>query len=610
MTDIDGRKEPMNILAVDLSTGDSVWNTLDRETQASFLGGRGLGAHYLFKHLPPGLDPLSPENILTIWTSPIMGTGSLSMVKTCGVTKSPATGTILMSLMGGYFGPEMRYAGADGLIFRGAAEKPVVLLIQEGEAELIPAGHLWGKTTRETEHILEQELGLRKMQVASIGPAGENMVTFGCLMHGGDAMGRGGIGAVMGSKNLKAIVVSGRDRPDVHDPERFKEVIKRLAHTYRESTPLKLFGATGTTRHVDGLNARVIYPTRNFQSSRFESFQQINAESLYKGFVSKRVTCHTCTVRCRRESILEDGPYGEVQTEGPEYETLWGFGGNCGNHSLEAVIAANDLCLEYGLDTISTGMVISFAMECYEKGLITAEDTDGLALTFGNPDAMVAAIHKIGRREGIGELLAQGTRRAAEHIGQGAEEYAMQVKGLELAGYDPRGAKGMGLGYATSPRGACHERGYLLGEVVGGDPEVDRYGYEGKGALVKTTQDTVAVKDALGFCVLSSAGTSLGDLAEMFSTATGIELGQEELLRAGERICNLERLFNLREGFTREDDTLPKRLLEEAIEGTDGNPHTVDLDRMLDDYYAARGWDQEGVPLPETLARLGLDREI
>ena len=312
-------------------------------------------------------------------------------------------------------------------------------------------------------------------------------------------------------------------------------------------------------------------------------------------------------MRCRREANLgQDSRFGSVQTEGPEYETLWGFGGNCGNADLEGIIAANDLCLEYGLDTISTGMVISFAMECFEKGLISLDDTEGIDLTFGNTEGMVAMIHRIAHKEGIGELLAKGTKRAAEQIGHGAEDFAMQVKGLELAGYDPRGAKGMGLGYATSPRGACHERGYLLVEVVGDDPVVSRYEYEGKGTLVKTTQDAVAVKDALGFCVLSSAGTSLQDLADLFSAATGIQYGEEELLLAGERICNLERLFNLREGLTCEDDSLPRRILKEAIKGKDDKFHTVDLERLLNDYYAARGWDTHGVPCQETLERFDL----
>ncbi len=596
----------MKVLNVDLSQLELTWQEISDEELSAYLGGRGLGVRYLYDHLVPGVDPLGPENILTFWTSPLVGTGAISMVKICGVTKSPATGTILMSLMGGYFGPELRFAGADGLILRGVATEPVYLLIQDGQAELKPAGHLWGKTTRQTESALKDELKLKKMHVASIGPAGENLVSFASIMHGGDAMGRGGIGAVMGSKKLKAIVASGRRRPKIQNPNRYKQTVKRIADGYKESLAIEMFGEWGTTRHVDGLNAKGIYPTRNFQSGNFEHYQEINAESLYDTYVTKRVTCHACSVRCRREAVIDHGRYGSVHTEGPEYETLWGFGGNCGNNSLDAIIAANDLCLEYGLDTISTSMVISFAMECFERGLISIDHTDGVELRFGNHETMVEMIQKIAQRDGFGDLLAQGTQQAARQIGGGAENYAIHVKGLELAGYEPRTAKGMGLGYATSPRGGCHERGYTLEEILGTDRKFDRYKYEDKGAYVKTKQDEIAVKDALGFCVLSSAGTLFTDLAELFSTSTGIDMDERSLRRAGERICNLERLFNLREGFTRRDDTLPKRLLKEAIMGKDGHLHTVDIERLLDDYYAARGWDGEGIPLPETLERLGL----
>lgn len=596
----------MKALILDLTRKEISWANINQNSIGSYLGGRGLGVRYLYDELAPGTDPLGPENILSMWTSPIMGLGTLSMVKLCGVTRSPATGTILMSLMGGYFGPELRFAGVDGLVIKGVAQDPVYLLIQDGKAELRSAEHLWGKTTKETHHLLEKELNLKKMQIACIGPAGENKVAYASIMHGGDAMGRGGIGAVMGSKRLKAIVASGRRRLGSEDPQRFRSILKKIAGVYHESQPIKLFGVTGTTHHVNGLNSRDMYPTRNFQSCRFEDYKLVNAESLYENHVTKRLTCFTCTVRCRRVAEVKEGPYADVITEGPEYETLWSFGGNCGNKSLDAIIAANELCLEYGLDTISTGATISFAMECFTRGLLSLEDTGGLELNFGNHEAMLEMIHKIGRREGLGDVLAQGTRRAAKVIGGNAIDYAMQVKGLELAGYEPRGAKGMGLGYATSPRGGCHERGYLLGEVVGLGPGENQYAYEGKGALVKTTQDAVAVKDALGFCVLSSAGTSIEDLAELFSAVTGIERTADDLLQAGERICNLERLFNLREGFTRAQDALPRRFLKEAVKDSKGELHTIDIERLLDDYYLARGWDTDGKPLPETLKRLGI----
>ncbi len=596
----------MKALSIDLTSGTVTELPISPESTQYYLGGRGLGIRYLYDHLPENTDPLSPENILGLWTSPLMGTGAVSMVKLCGVTRSPQTGTILMSLMGGYFGPELRFAGVDGLIFHGRAEKPVYLLVKEGVAELLPAEHLWGLSTRETADRITQDLDLKRIQIASIGPAGENLVAFASIMHQGNAMGRGGIGSVMGSKNLKAIAASGKQRPPLAQPDRYQAAVKRITQSYRESEALALFGTTGTTQHVDGLNLKHMYPTRNFQDGKFEEYQQVNADTLYKKHVQKRISCQGCSVRCRRESANTEGPYAGTITDGPEYETLWGFGGLCGNDSLNAVIKANDLCLEYGMDTISAAGVISFGMECFERGLISTEDTEGIELRFGNPDAIIEMLPLIARKEGFGRILAQGTRRAAELIGGNAEEYAMQVKGLELAGYDPRNAKGMALGYATSPRGACHERGYLTAETVGFPPGVDRLAYEGKGELVKEAQDTVAVKDSLSFCVLSSAGTSLDDMAELFSAAVGIEVTSQDLLEAGERINNLERLFNIREGFSRVDDTLPRRFLREPILDNQGNPQTVDIELLLDLYYQARGWDPQGHPLPETLERLGL----
>ena len=541
----------LRALVVDLKTQELEWTTISDDRVGRYLGGRGLGARYLYDHLAPGIDPLGPENVLTLWTSPILGAGPISMVKICAVSKSPVTGTILMSLMGGSFGPELRYAGADALIFKGVSDTPVYLLVKDGEAELRPAEHLWGQTTRETQRRLKAELQLTKLHVASIGPAGENRVAFASIMHGGDAFGRGGIGAVMGSKNLKAVAASGRERPRIVEAERFKGLVKRMGQAYKESVPIQMFGETGTTEHVVSLNLRRMYPTRNFREGHFEDYEAVSADALYENYVEKRVTCHGCSVRCRRAAKIDSGPYAGVQTEGPEYETLWGFGGNCGNSSLEAVIAANDACLEFGMDTISASTAVSFAMECYEQGVITSVDTGGLELKFGNHQAMVEILRRIAFREGLGDVRAEGPRRAAETIGKGAEAFAMHVKGLELAGYDPRGAKGMALGYATSPRGACHERGYLVREVLGAPPALDQYAYEGKGALVKAAQDEVAAKDSLGFCVLSSAGTSIEELAELFSAATGAKRSREDLLTAGERICNLERLFNLREGFTR-----------------------------------------------------------
>ena len=595
----------MKILEVDLTNQRFSWKKVRDEIVSDYLGGRGLGVRYLYEALPPGVDPLSPENILSLWTSPLMSAGALSMVKLCGVTKSPLTNTILMSLMGGNFGPYLRFAGADGVIFKGRSETPVYLLLNEGVPELKPAQHLWGRTTRETEEIMREELDLKRLQIASIGPAGENGVLFASIMHGGDAMGRGGIGTVMGSKNLKAIAVSGRSKPEIRDKDRFQLILKKVIGNYKESDALKEFGEIGTTRHVNGLNPKGIYPVKNFQAGEFPNYHMVNADVLNNQYVQKRFACFSCSIRCRRNAEVTSGPYAHVLTEGPEYETIWSFGGNCENKNIESIIAANDLCLEYGMDTISAGGVVGFAMECFEKGLISLTDTDGIDLRFGNHQAIVALVHKIAHREGLGDTLSKGTKRAAEVIGKGASDFAMQVKGLELAAYEPRRAKGMGLGYATSPRGGCHERCYLLSEVFG----IEQFSYEGKGALVQRTQDSVAIKDALCFCAFASAGASTQDLAEMFSAATGWEKTEQSLMDIGERICNLERLFNLREGFTRADDSLPKRFLKEPLPGPDGKPEVVDIDLLLDKYYRVRGWNPEGVPSEATLSRLELETE-
>ena len=596
----------MKILEVDLTNQSFSWKKVRDEMVSDYLGGRGLGARYLYEALPVGVDPLSPDNILSMWTSPLMSAGTLSMVKLCGVTKSPLTNTILMSLMGGNFGPYLRFAGADGLIFKGRSETPVYLLLSDGVPELKPAQHLWGKTTRETEEAIRGELDLKRLQIASIGPAGENGVLFASIMHGGDAMGRGGIGTVMGSKNLKAMAVSGRSKPEIQDRDRFQVVLKKVVGNYKESDALKEFGEIGSTRHVNGLNPKGIYPVKNFQAGEFPDYRLVNADVLNNQYMQKRFACFSCSIRCRRYTEVKAGSYAPVQTEGPEYETIWTFGGNCENKNIESIIAANDLCLEYGMDTISTGGAIGFAMECFEKGLINLKDTDGIDLHFGNHEAIVAMVHKIARREGLGDILSKGTKQAADLIGGNAADFAMQVKGLELAAYEPRRAKGMGLGYATSPRGGCHERGYLLSEIFG----IEQYSYEGKGAMVQRTQDTVAIKDALCFCAFASAGASVQDLAELFSAVTGWEKTEQSLMEIGERICNLERLFNLREGFTRSDDTLPKRFLKEPLPGPNGEPEVVDIDLLLDKYYQARGWTLDGVPLEPTLSRLGLDDRI
>jgi aldehyde:ferredoxin oxidoreductase len=355
----------MKALLVDLSKSTFKWARIQEESIGYYLGGRGLGARYLYDNLAPHTDAYSPDNILSFWNSPLIGTHAMSVVKLCGVTKSPTTGTILMSLMGGFAGAEMRAAGADALIITGKAQKPVYLLIKNGKASLHDASHLWGKFTSETDQILKKELKLKKVRILTIGPAGENRNACASILDGGNAMGRGGIGAVMGSKNLKAIAVSGERHPEIHDQERFTRYVKEITKRYLESQQIQLYGTMGTPSHVDGVNLARYFPTRNYQTNFFENFEKVNGSTLYERFVKNRATCFGCVVRCRRVCEINEGRYKGVRTEGPEYESLWALSGNCGNDSLEAVIAANSLCAEYGMDTISTGSAISFAMECH-----------------------------------------------------------------------------------------------------------------------------------------------------------------------------------------------------------------------------------------------------
>lgn len=575
-----------------------------------FLGGRGLGAKILFDELAPHVDALSAENKLLFLTGPLLGTGAPWCVKYTVVTKSPLSETILMSLAGGFFGPNLRFAGYDGLIIEGRSDGPIYLWIDNGKVEFRSATHLGGMTTDECQNVIRKELNQQSIEMACIGPAGEKSVRFACIISGWRAAGRGGAGAVMGAKNLKAIAVKGSRKVPISDLETFNKIQKAIRKKVPTIKRLKQFGKYGTPNNLVLVNERGLFPTRNFQQGRFEGIDRVNALEQQKR-VTNAVTCHMCPVACGNLTRAAQGPYEGISTEGPEYETFWAFGAQCGNSSIDAIVAADRLCDQLGLDTISTGSTIAFAMECAEKGLLKAQELDGLDLKFGNHSAMVEMIRKIGSRQGIGDLLAEGVRRAAEQIGKEAERFAMHVKGLELAAYDPRGAKGMGIEYATSPRGGCHERGLISRETFGAPPLIDPLAVEGKGKVVRETQDETAVLDSLGVCVFPphNDGMEMAEIAELLSCVTGKPWTAESLMEAGERIWNLERLFNIRDGFSRKDDTLPPRLLDEPMPDGPAKGQVVELDLLLDDYYRTRQWDANGIPTLNLLARLGLLKE-
>ncbi len=598
------------LLRVNLTDHKIQKEEISRSLILEFLGGRGLGAKILFDELKPSTEPLSPENKVLILAGPLVGTQAPWCVKYAAVTRSPLSGTILMSLAGGFFGANLRFAGCDGLVIEGRAEKHSYLWVHEGKAELRGASHLWGKHTDDCQETLQRELGEKAIQTACIGPAGERKVRFSCVISGNRAAGRGGAGAVLGSKNLKAIAVKGGRKVPVLEAQRFQELQTAIRKKAAQAERLKVFGKYGTPKNLVIVNDRGLFPTRNFQGGVFYGVDQVNATEQQKR-VLRKTTCHACPVACGNMTRAAEGPYEGVLTEGPEYETFWAFGAQCGNTDIDAIIAADRLCDQLGMDTISTGSAIAFAMECAERGVISQEDLEGLDLRFGNRQAMVAMIHRIGNRQGLGDLLAEGVRRAAERLGRGSENFAMHVKGLELAAYDPRGAKGMGIAYATSPRGGCHERGLISRETFGAPPYIDPLSLTGKGLAAREAQDETAVLDSLGVCVFPphNDGMDMDDTANLVSCVVGESVSAGDLMTVGERVWNLERLFNLREGFTKKDDTLPPRLLQEPMPQGPARGHVVELAPLLEDYYKIRGWDDNGVPTPSKLRELGLTEE-
>jgi len=596
------------ILRVDLTNRSIQTQPLDHAIARKFLGGRGYGGKILYDENLPGVEPFAPENRLIFFTSPFLGTNIPCSVKACVVTKSPLTQTVLMSLSGGYFGAELRLTGYDGLVITGKAAHPVYLQINNDAAQIKDASFLWGKDTVETQEMLKETVGDKKARMVTIGPAGERLVRFASAINERHAFGRGGVGAVMGSKNLKAIVVRGTRPVELFDQHGFDALVRELRERFR-SEKAKAFSIYGTSAVVRLVEMRGIFPTRNYQFGTFEGKSKIDGDAR-AALVQRHTTCYRCPVGCTVWTVATDEPYKGIGSEGPEYETLWSFGGQCENDNLSAIIAAEDLCDRYGLDTISTGNAIGFAMECFEKGIITKEHTDGVELEFGNHRAMVEMVRKTGNRDGFGDVLAEGVHRASQKIGRNSQKFAMQVKGSEMCGYDPRGAVGQGLSFATCPRGADHQKGLVRQEVFGKPPEIDRFATDGKAEIVKDVQDEMAFLDAMGICCFLTRRDVTGpeDYAKLLKCVTGIELTEQDVWTVGERIFNLERLFNQREGFSRKDDTLPERFLSEPFREGPAAGYTVPIEKLLDDYYQVRGWDGNGSPVDQTLARLGLAR--
>jgi aldehyde:ferredoxin oxidoreductase len=590
------------ILRVNLTDGSIKREALNLDDATKYIGGRGLGTKILSDEIDPMVEALSEENKLIFATGPLTGTNTPTGGRYMVLTKSPLTGTVACSNSGGYWGAELKFAGYDAIIFEGKAEKPVYLNIVDDVATLHDASAIWGKLVDETTTILEGLHG-EKARVSTIGPAGENLSRMAAIMNErGRAAGRSGVGAVMGSKNLKAIVVRGSKKVAVSDPDKLKESFTTSMKKIRENGVTgQGLPAYGTAVLVNIINENGALPTNNFQLSQFPDAEKISGELLAEKYLIRKDPCFRCPIGCGRYCKV-----GEIEGAGPEYETIWGFGSDCGVNDMEAIIKANYWCNEYGLDTISASATIAAAMELYQRGYIKKEDLDGgPELVWGNAEAVVEWTKRMGQKAGLGALMAEGSYRLCEAYG--VPEYSMTVKKQEMPAYDPRGIQGIGINYATSNRGGCHVRGYMISPEILGLPEkLDRFTLEGKAEWTKIFQDFTAAIDSSGLCLFTSFAMGADDYANLYNAISGTNMTGSDFIEAGERVWNLERTFNLKAGIDPSQDTLPKRLLEEGIPEGPSKGWVNKLSETLPEYYKARGWSAEGIPTAERMEALGL----
>ncbi len=602
-------------LRLDMTNKKASTVPLTKEMAKLHLGGNGFGAKILYDELKPGIDPLGPENKYVFASGPIQGT----MVPTAGrsgvFTKSPLNGLFFDAYGGGSFGPEMKYAGWDAVIVEGQAKSPTYVTVYDDKVEFKDASHLWGKYTFETQEIIKKDLNEPKAQIACIGPAGEKLVRFACTIWGARAAGRGGNGAVLGSKKLKALVVRGTNDVEVPNVDDFlKTVTEQYAKIKANPGTGKALPSLGTPGVTTVQNQLGILGTRNWQTEVFEGTEKISGTVMRERLVVKDKGCMACPIYCTKLVNIKSGPYAGTIDEGPEYETIFAFGSNCGVDSLEMIAKADRLSDDIGVDTISAGAVISFAMECYEKGILSKEELDGLDLKFGNQEALIQMIHKFGTREGIGDLLAEGAARAAKKIGKGSEKYAITIKDIENAGHSPRGMKGFCLGMATSTRGGSHQDARPTAERIG---KSDRKILEGKPEYAMGTQRTTTLQDSMCVCRMTEGIYGLtevtNDHLNMINVVTGMNLKLPELVDITDRIWNVERSFNCREGARREHDVQAIRFMTEPIpDGPSKGMYSPkdELEMLKDKYYELRGWDKTtGIPTKDTLKRLNLNKQ-
>jgi len=612
------------ILRINLSNKSTREETVSEEDLRKYIGGRGLAARILFEELKPGIDPWGPENKLIFAVGVLEGSMAPGASRYGVFAKSPQTGIWGEAHAAGSFGLESRNAGCMAIVIEGASPTPVYVSVRDSQVTMNDASELWGRSTAQTEDKIKAEIDDPKAIVASIGIAGENLVNYASIISERHrAAGRCGLGAVMGSKKLKAVAVRGTEKLQVAKVEKLRKLIRTYIDNWKtggRSDWIRNLPKNGTGGGLESLNEQGVLPTENFRKGSFGYAKDIGGETMTKTILVGRQTCPGCPIGCMRKVAVKDGPYAPVLPEygGPEYETLGSFGSTCCVMDLKAIAKASMLCNMYGIDTISAGVSIGFAMECFERGIITAKDTGGIDLIWGNADAIVKLVEEIAHKRGFGSTLALGTRRMAEKFGQGSEEFAAHVKGLEIPMHEPRGKKGLGLSYATSNRGACHLQSEQdpVFEKENFDPAI---GITKKLTLYSTdrtkvdyvikTQDFFALYDSLIMCKFAGVGYKTPELIQVIEAVTGWDVNAAELMKTGERVFNLCRAFNAREGITRKEDRLPGRMAEPLTAGpTRGqalDPATLEL--MLDDYYELRAWDRTtGIPTRSKLEELGL----
>jgi aldehyde:ferredoxin oxidoreductase len=595
------------LLRVNLTTGAIAVEPIPEQVIKDFMGPRGLGIKYLYHELKPGIDPLGPENKLFLGAGILCGTHGQGFNRWLVTTKSPASGGWAKSSCGANFGPRLRIAGFDAIIVEGKAKVPSYIYIEDSKAKILDAAELWGLNTEETQNSLRQRHGPVTV-AACIGPAGEKLVKYAGVFSERRTAGRCGTGAVMGSKNLKAVAVNAKGVAVPHDLKTFKKVMREVIPIYMAHPRRKMLTEFGVASSLLKYGRDMQFsPVRNFRAGRLDDIEKIGAPE-FNRFKIGNWGCYGCQVRCGQIRKVTEGPYAGFLTEGPEYESIFAFGCALCNTDPASIIAADSICDLLGMDTISAGVCIAFACELLERGIISTKDTDGLDLTWGNHSAFVKLAQKIGQREGFGELLGEGVKRAAEQIGKGAEKYAMHVKGLEVPGYEPRAVKGYALSYAVSPMGAQHNWGRPTDELTRArDPLPD----EGHGEYIVSVAKRQVMNDNILECVFANSGLTAEARNQLVVAATGFEeFGDPAYVdRVAERILCLERAFNIREGFSRKDDTLPERFLTEPLE--DAGPATGEivrnLDGLINEYYDACGFTRQGIPTPQKLRELGLD---